>query len=243
MTERYPRKTWLAAICWRISEICVSSSRVPLRASCRSERQIALRCKVSSAIRRVNPEIKLTGPSDMPTLLTLPSTLYPLPAPRTMPSLIIEQPGKRSGGTVEGRVLIGRLPTNGIIANGSSVSRFCSLDRRRPRRPPFRRRQRQPDRHLCEWPHHRETPHPRRWRCHPASGEARSSSPWKTRCPTAWSPWTCPASPRTERRGSRRPLRLPLRRRCWFKATTIGQGHTCRHCGRTIRCPDRSGAP
>src|SRR5437868_998209 len=41
-----------------------------------------------------------------------------------MPSLIIEQPGKRSGGSVEGRVLIGRLPTNGIVVTDSSVSRL-----------------------------------------------------------------------------------------------------------------------
>src|SRR5207302_5838975 len=27
----------------------------------------------------------------------------------------------------------------------------------------------------------------------------------------------------------------------WFKATGIGQAHPCRHCGRTVRVPDRSG--
>ena len=42
----------------------------------------------------------------------------------TMPSLIIEQPDKRSGGRITGRVLIGRLPTNGILVPESNVSRL-----------------------------------------------------------------------------------------------------------------------
>src|SRR5438105_2298698 len=41
-----------------------------------------------------------------------------------MPTLIIEQPGKRSGGRIPGRVLIGRLPTNGISIADSSISRL-----------------------------------------------------------------------------------------------------------------------
>lgn len=41
-----------------------------------------------------------------------------------MPSLIIEQPDKRSGGQITGRVLIGRLPTNGILVPESNVSRL-----------------------------------------------------------------------------------------------------------------------
>ena len=41
-----------------------------------------------------------------------------------MPSLIIEQPDKRSGGLIAGRVLIGRLPTNGILVPESNVSRL-----------------------------------------------------------------------------------------------------------------------
>ncbi len=41
-----------------------------------------------------------------------------------MPSLIIEQPDRRSTGRVTGRVLIGRLPTNGIVVPESNVSRL-----------------------------------------------------------------------------------------------------------------------
>ena len=41
-----------------------------------------------------------------------------------MPTLIVEQPEKRTGGPINGRVLIGRLPTNGIVVNESTVSRL-----------------------------------------------------------------------------------------------------------------------
>jgi len=41
-----------------------------------------------------------------------------------MPTLIIEEPGRRFGGRITGRVLIGRLPTNGIALTDSSVSRL-----------------------------------------------------------------------------------------------------------------------
>src|SRR6478672_11532487 len=41
-----------------------------------------------------------------------------------MPTLIIQQSGFRTGGRISERVLIGRLPTNGILVNDSSVSRL-----------------------------------------------------------------------------------------------------------------------
>ena len=41
-----------------------------------------------------------------------------------MPSLIIEKSGKRYGGRITSRILIGRLPTNGIAIADSSVSRL-----------------------------------------------------------------------------------------------------------------------
>src|SRR4051812_28918169 len=41
-----------------------------------------------------------------------------------MPTLIIEQPENRTGGRIPGRVLIGRLPTNGIALVDTSVSRL-----------------------------------------------------------------------------------------------------------------------
>ena len=41
-----------------------------------------------------------------------------------MPTLIIQQPGSRTGGRITDRVLIGRLPTNGVLVNDSSVSRL-----------------------------------------------------------------------------------------------------------------------
>ena len=41
-----------------------------------------------------------------------------------MPTLIIQEPGRRTGGFLTGRVLIGRLPTNGIPLADSSVSRL-----------------------------------------------------------------------------------------------------------------------
>src|SRR5256885_8071467 len=41
-----------------------------------------------------------------------------------MPTLIIQEPGRRTGGLLNGRVLIGRLPTNGIALADSSVSRL-----------------------------------------------------------------------------------------------------------------------
>jgi hypothetical protein len=41
-----------------------------------------------------------------------------------MPILIVEQPQMRTGGRIMGRVLIGRLPTNGIVISESDVSRL-----------------------------------------------------------------------------------------------------------------------
>ena len=41
-----------------------------------------------------------------------------------MPTLIVDQPTRRFGGRITGRVLIGRLPTNGIPLTDSSVSRL-----------------------------------------------------------------------------------------------------------------------
>ena len=49
-----------------------------------------------------------------------------------MPTLIIEQTGSRTGGRIPGRVLIGRLPTNGIALADSSISRLHAWIDRNP---------------------------------------------------------------------------------------------------------------
>jgi hypothetical protein len=158
-----------------------------------------------------------------------------------MPSLIIEQPGKRSGGTVEGRVLIGRLPTNGIVVNDSSVSRLHAWIDADPDGRYFvadsgsltgtyvNGRTIEKRRILADGDVVRV-------------GEAQIVFSLEESLPEGVEPVDLGGKPPGQNVEESGVLfDCPCGAPMWFKATTIGQGHTCRHCGRTILVPDRSG--
>jgi predicted component of type VI protein secretion system len=158
-----------------------------------------------------------------------------------MPSLIIEQPGKRSGGGVEGRVLIGRLPTNGIVVNDSSVSRLHAWIDADPDGRYFVA----DSGSLTGTYVNGRTIEKRRFLADGdviRIGEAQIVFSLEESLPEEVEPLDLggrPPGQNVEEAGIL--FDCPCGAPMWFKATTIGQGHTCRHCGRTILVPDRSG--
>ena len=158
-----------------------------------------------------------------------------------MPTLIFEQPGQRAGGPIRSRVLIGRLPTNGIVTHEPTVSRLHAwIDRDRAgvyfvgdsgslagtqvNGRAVAKRKSLDDGDVI-----------RIGRMHIifALDETLPSdvvfvnldgSPPSNKIADAGVLFDCPCG-------------TPV----WFKAAAIGQAHICRHCGRTITIPDKPG--
>jgi hypothetical protein len=159
-----------------------------------------------------------------------------------MPSLIVDQSDRRTGGPIVGRVLIGRLPTNGVVVEESTVSRlhaWIDLDRHgqyfvgdsgslggthvNGRAVTKRRGLEDGDVILIGRAHivfsHDELPPPG------VTPIDLAGLPPNENVEEAGVLFDCVCG-------------APV----WFKAAAIGQAHVCRHCGATILIPDRSGA-
>jgi predicted RNA-binding Zn-ribbon protein involved in translation (DUF1610 family) len=157
-----------------------------------------------------------------------------------MPTLIVEEPGRRFGGRINGRVLIGRLPTNGVALTDSSVSRLHAwIDHRDGEyyvadtgsltgtwvnTQPIEKRKDLTDGDVVrvgqtQISFHRDDSLPDGLQTVDLDGQAPSPN-----VIDAGVLFDCVCG-------------API----WFKSTAIGHAHQCRHCGRTVRIPEHSG--
>ena len=158
-----------------------------------------------------------------------------------MPTLIVEQPGKRTGGTITSRVLIGRLPTNGVVVSESTVSRLHawidrdaqgdyivgdggSLTGTRVNGRPIEKRKVLSDSDVIR------------------IGAAHLIFSVDDDLPEGVAPMNLAGrTPAKDVDEAGVLFDCPCGTPIWFKATAIGQAHICRHCGRTITIPEASG--
>ncbi len=158
-----------------------------------------------------------------------------------MPTLIIEQPGNRTGGRLAGRVLIGRLPTNGIVLADSSVSRLHAwIDRERDGQYYVA------DTGSLTGTRVNGRPIERRQDLHDGDvvrvGQTQIVFSEEAALPRGVQELNLAGQPALENVAEAGVLfDCPCGAPAWFKAAVIGQAHKCRHCGRTIRIPERSG--
>lgn len=158
-----------------------------------------------------------------------------------MPTLIIEQPGKRTGGRIPGLVLIGRLPTNGIVLNDSAVSRLHAWIDRDPAGHYF-----VADIGSLTGTRVNGRPIERRQTLHDGDvvriGQTAIVFSDETELPTGVMPVDLTGRPPEENVADAGVLfSCPCGAPAWFKAGSIGLPHKCRHCGRTVRIPSLPG--
>src|SRR5947208_1660288 len=150
-----------------------------------------------------------------------------------MPTLIIQQSGTRTGGRITERVLIGRLPTNGVLVNDSSVSRLHawidatsdgqyfiadtgSLTGTWVNSRPIEKRKDLDDGDVIK------------------IGHTQITFSQEEHLPVGVSPINLAGSPPSEDINDAGVLfDCPCGAPAWFKAAAIGELHQCRHCGRT----------
>lgn len=160
-----------------------------------------------------------------------------------MPTLIVEHPnGHRVGGPINSRVLIGRLPTNGVVLNDSSVSRLHawvsvdgngylfvadtgSLTGTFVNNTAINRRRGLADRDVIRVGQTQIT-----------YFNADDLPPGIEEIDLAGQP---PVA-NVEEAGVL--FDCPCGAPAWFKASAIGHTHQCRQCGRTVRIPGHSEA-
>lgn len=159
-----------------------------------------------------------------------------------MPILIVEQPGKRTGGPITGRVLIGRLPTNGIVVGDSNVSRlhaWIDIDA-------------DGNHYVADsgsltgtWVNGRAVEKRRLLGDGDVirTGTAQTIFSLDDQLPEGVRWIDLGGLPPAENVADAGVLfDCPCGAPVWFKAAAIGQTHICRHCARTIRIPGTPGA-
>ena len=158
-----------------------------------------------------------------------------------MPTLIVEHSGDRAGGPVTGRVLIGRLPTNGIVIHEATVSRMHAwIDRDRSgiyyvgdsgslagtqvNGRAVAKRKSLADGDVVR------------------VGHVHILFSLDESVPDDVMPLNLAGSPPSEHLDDAGVLfDCPCGAPVWFKAGAIGQSHVCRHCGRTVIIPAQTG--
>jgi hypothetical protein len=159
-----------------------------------------------------------------------------------MPTLIVQQLGTRIGGHIAERVLIGRLPTNGVVVNDSSVSRLHawidatadgvyfvadtgSLTGTWVNGRAIEKRKTLDDGDVIK------------------IGQATIIFSTEEQLPLGVSPANLAGSPPLWDTAEAGVLfDCPCGAPVWFKGTAIGEMHQCKHCGRTICVPATPGA-
>jgi predicted RNA-binding Zn-ribbon protein involved in translation (DUF1610 family) len=157
-----------------------------------------------------------------------------------MATLIIEEPGRRFGGRITGRVLIGRLPTNGVALTDSSVSRLHAwIDQRDGQdyvadtgsltgtwvnTQPIEKQKYLLDGDVIRVGQTQITYQRSDVLPEDVPEVNLAGEPPAVNVIDAGVLFDCACG-------------API----WFKSTAIGHAHQCRHCGRTIRIPEHAG--
>jgi hypothetical protein len=157
-----------------------------------------------------------------------------------MATLIVEEPGRRFGGRITGRVLIGRLPTNGVALTDSSVSRLHawidqhdgqdyvgdtgSLTGTWVNTQPVDKQKYLLDGDVIRVGQTQITYQRSDVLPEDLAEVNLAGEPPAVNVIDAGVLFDCVCG-------------API----WFKSTAIGHAHQCRHCGRTIRIPEHSG--
>jgi predicted RNA-binding Zn-ribbon protein involved in translation (DUF1610 family) len=157
-----------------------------------------------------------------------------------MPTLIVDQPGRRFGGRLNGRVLIGRLPTNGVPLIDSSVSRLHAWIDTNGRGQHF-----VGDTGSLTGTWVNGAAINRRQDLHDGDvirvGKIQMTYLDSDTLPPgvqAAELGGAPPSPNVEDSGVL--FDCPCGAPAWVKASTIGHSYQCKQCGRTVRVPDKS---
>lgn len=157
-----------------------------------------------------------------------------------MPTLIVDQPGRRFGGRLNGRVLIGRLPTNGVSLPDSSVSRLHAWIDTNGRGQHF-----VGDTGSLTGTWVNGAAINRRQDLHDGDvirvGKIQMTYSESDALPAGVQGADlggAPPSPNVEDSGVL--FDCPCGGPAWVKASTIGHSYQCKQCGRTVRVPEKS---